>query len=158
MTFSHRDMRLPDHIASARATYLVIFGFLVLSLVFCRRFFNLTDPNSHAMMDGDPALNAWVLDWVTHAMTRSPAAILDGNAFFPYPRSIALAEHMLSLAMINVFVSPFGSNPWFGYNVLIFLSDRGSADSCLYANGQDRSGQGSGPGCSGRSCFFVFIT
>ena len=74
------------------------------------------------MMDGDPALNAWVLDWVTHALTKSPAAILDGNAFFPYPRSIALAEHMVSLAVINVFLSPFGSSPWFGYNVLIFLS------------------------------------
>jgi len=116
-----------DHLKPARATYLVIFGFLVLSLVFCRRFFNLTDPNSHAMMDGDPALNAWVLDWVTHALTRSPAAILEGNAFFPYPRSIALTEHMLSLATINVFLSPFGSGPWFGYNVLIFLSYFGSA-------------------------------
>jgi len=96
--------------------------FLVLSLVFCRRFFDLTDLESHCMTDGDPGLNAWVLDWGTHALTTRGVSMLDGNAFFPYSKSIALVEHMTSLAVLNVFLKPFGSTPWFGYNVLVFLS------------------------------------
>ena len=72
-------------------------GFFVLSAVFCRRFFDLTDLNSHRMMTGDPAVNAWVLDWITHAIKTNPLTMLDGNTFFPYSKSIALSEHMLSL-------------------------------------------------------------
>lgn len=34
---------------------------------------------------------------------------------------------MLSLALINVFVRPFGLSPWFGYNFLVFLSYFASA-------------------------------
>src|SRR5207253_9671388 len=61
-----------------------------------------------------------------HALKTNPLTILNGNAFFPYPRSILLSEHMLSLAFINAFVSSIGSTPWFGYNFLVFLSYFGS--------------------------------
>ena len=105
-----------------RTRYAIYLLFLALSLVFCRRFFDLTDLESHCMTNSDPGINAWALDWVTHALTTPGASILDGNAFFPYPKSIALSEHMLSLAALNVLWRPLGTTPWFGYNVLVFLS------------------------------------
>src|SRR5437870_5150856 len=105
----------------------IVLGFFTLALVFCRRFFDLGDLNSHRIMEGDPALNAWALDWVTYAIKTNPLAILNGNTFFPYPKSILLSEHMLSLALINVLLSPFAASPWFGYNLLIFLSYFASA-------------------------------
>jgi hypothetical protein len=111
-----------------RVNVVLIYSvFLLLSLLFGRRFFDLENPTSHYMMDGDPALNTWTLDWVTYALKTNPSAILDGNAFFPYPRSILLSESMLSLAFINVFTSPLRLAPWFGYNFLVFLSYFASA-------------------------------
>src|SRR6266567_3067870 len=112
---------------NATAAVLIYSIFFLLSLLFARRFFDITHPNSHYIMDGDPALNAWALDWVTHALKTAPLTILDGNAFFPYPHSMLLSEHMLSLAFINVFISSVASTPWVGYNFLVFLSYFASA-------------------------------
>lgn len=68
--------------STRRVNLVVIYStFFLLSLVFCRRFFNLFDWSSHCMTEGDPGLNAWALDWVTRALTTHPSKILDGNAF-----------------------------------------------------------------------------
>src|SRR5262245_36558116 len=104
-------MERPQQRLAASTASAIGLAFFALALVFCRRFFDLTDPNSHRIMDGDPALNAWALDWVTHAIKTKPLAAFNGNAFFPYPKSILLSEHMLSLAVIKLLISPFAVSP-----------------------------------------------
>ena len=101
---------------------LIFLCYLLLSITFSSNFFSFANLGSHCMTDGDPALNAWALAWVSRAITTDPLNLFDGNTFYPYPRSIALSEHMFSLALINTLFRPFSTNPWVGYNLLILLS------------------------------------
>ena len=93
--------------------------YLGLSLLFATRFFSLLHPTSHAITDGDPALNAWVLQWMSHALVTDPLHWYAGNTFYPYPHAIVLADPLVPLAILNVPVRWFTSNPWVGYNLLI---------------------------------------
>lgn len=93
--------------------------YLGLSLLFAARFFTLTRPTSHAMTNGDPALNAWVLQWMSRALVHDPRHWYAGNTFYPYPHPIVLADPLVPLAVLNVPVRWFTSNPWVGYNLLI---------------------------------------
>ena len=52
-----------------------------LSLLFASRFFTLSHPTSHAITDGDPPLNAWVLQWMSRALTHDPIHWYAGNTF-----------------------------------------------------------------------------
>jgi hypothetical protein len=97
-------------------------GYAVLSALFCSRIFSWTNLRASGLMSGDPGLNAWALGWVSHALTTAPFQIMNGNAFYPAHASIALSEHMFSLALLNVLFRPFSESPWFGYNLLIFLA------------------------------------
>ena len=71
------------------------------------------------MTDGDPAINAWVLQWMSHALVHDPLHWYAGNTFYPYPHPIVLADPLVPLAVLNVPVRWFTSNPWVGYNLLI---------------------------------------
>ena len=113
-------------------TFWAIALFFALSCAWCVQFFPFTDLRSHVMMDGDPALNAWALNWVSHAIVNDPSNILNGNTFYPHPGAIKLSEHMFSLALINVLVRFFSDGPWVGYNVLIFLAYFLSAVGAYY--------------------------
>jgi hypothetical protein len=93
--------------------------YLALSLIFATRVFSLRHPGSHAMLTGDPPLMCSTLQWVSHALVHDPRHIFTGNTFYPYPRSIVLTDAMVSLAIVNVPVRWFTSNPWVGYNLLI---------------------------------------
>lgn len=93
--------------------------YLGLSLLFATRFFSLTRLTSHAMTNGDPALNAWALQWMSHALVHDPLHWWAGNTFYPYPHAIVLSDPLVPLAILNVPVRWFTSNPWVGYNLLI---------------------------------------
>jgi hypothetical protein len=96
--------------------------YLGLSLLFASRFFPLTHPTSFAVSEGDPALMAWSLQWMSHALVHTPAHLFAGNTFFPYQHAVVLSDSMLSLAILNVPVRFFTTNPWVGYNLLIVLA------------------------------------
>ena len=101
---------------------LVLFCYLLLSILFSSNFFSFANLGSHCMTNGDPALNAWALAWVSRSITTDPLNLFNGNAFYPHPGSIALSEHMFSLAVINTVFRLVSTNPWVGYNLLILLS------------------------------------
>ena len=84
--------------------------YLALSLLFASRVFSLTDPTGHAMMDGDPALMAWTLQWESRALVRDPLHLYAGNTFYPYPRSVVLSEPIVPLALLNVPVRAITGN------------------------------------------------
>ena len=98
------------------AVHALYFG---LSLLFATRFFPLLHPTTHAILDGDPALNAWVLQWMSRALVHDPLHWSAANAFYPYAHPIVLADPLVPLALLNVPVRWFTSNPWVGYNLLI---------------------------------------
>ena len=74
------------------------------------------------MLDGDPALNAWALSWVTRALSSDWFNLLNGNTFYPHSGAITLSEHMTSLAIFNLPVSLFTNQPWVGYNLAILFA------------------------------------
>lgn len=84
------------------------------------------------MTDGDPALNAWALNWVSRAFTSDLTNLLNGNVFYPNTGAIALSEHMASLAIFNLPIRVFTESPWVGYNLIIFTSYQLSTVGAYY--------------------------
>jgi hypothetical protein len=110
--------------AAPRTVRLLLHAvYLVLSLLFASRFFPLAHPKSFAIPEGDPALMAWALQWVSHVLVNDPihffARMYAGNAFFPYSHAIALSDPMVTLAILNAPVRWFSTNPWVGYDLLV---------------------------------------
>jgi len=96
--------------------------YLGLSLLFASRFFPLTHPTSFAITEGDPMLMNWTLQWVSRALVHDPSHLFAGNTFYPYAHAAVLSDTMLPLAILNVPVRWFTSNPWVGHNLLIVLA------------------------------------
>jgi hypothetical protein len=96
--------------------------YLGLSLLFAGRFFQILHPTSFAITEGDPMLMNWTLQWVSRALVHDPAHLFGGNTFYPYAHAAVLTDTMLPLAIINVPVRVFTSNPWVGHNLLIVLA------------------------------------
>ncbi len=96
--------------------------YLALSLAFASRFFQLLHPTSFAITEGDPMLMNWTLQWVSRALVHDPSHLFGGNTFYPYPHAVVLTDTMLPLAILNVPVRWFTTNPWVGYNLLIVLA------------------------------------
>ncbi len=78
--------------------------------------------DSHAIRDGDPALMNWTLQWISHALVSDPTNLFNGNVFHPFANSVALTDHMCSLALMNLPISLVVPGVWSSYNVLIVLA------------------------------------
>jgi hypothetical protein len=113
---------MPTYLQKKSGILMPVILFLALSYAWCIQFFSFGDLRSHVMTDGDPALNAWALNWVSHALVNDLPNILNGNTFYPHLGAIKLSEHMTSLAVFNVIVRFFSDGPWVGYNLLIFAA------------------------------------
>ena len=96
--------------------------YLVLSVLFCSCVFNWSNLGSHSIQGGDSALNAWVLQRITHQLVTDPLHPLDGNAYYPTKNSMTAWDHMTTLAVFNIPIQLLNNNPWIGYNLLIFLA------------------------------------
>jgi hypothetical protein len=53
---------------------------------------------------GDPLLNAWILDWTCHALVTQPLHLFDAPMFHPSLLPLAYSEHMTGIALL---VLPF---------------------------------------------------
>jgi hypothetical protein len=113
---------MPTYLQKKSGIWMPVILFLALSYAWCIQFFSFGDLRSHVMTDGDPALNAWALNWVSHALVNDFPNLLNGNTFYPHLGAIKLSEHMTSLALFNVIVRFFSDGPWVGYNLLIFAA------------------------------------
>jgi hypothetical protein len=113
---------MPTYLQKKSGIWMPVILFVALSYAWCIQFFSFGDLRSHVMTDGDPALNAWALNWVSHALVNDFPNLLNGNTFYPHLGAIKLSEHMTSLALFNVIVRFFSDGPWVGYNLLIFAA------------------------------------
>lgn len=96
--------------------------YLLLAVLFSSCFFSWGSLGSHSIQGGDPALNAWILQRVSHNLLNNPLDILDGNAYHPREHSLTAWDHMTSLAILNLPFHLLSESPWTGYNILIFLA------------------------------------
>ncbi len=70
---------------------------------------------------GDPLLNAWIIDWVCHALVHQPFSIYDAPVFHPGLKPLAYSENLIA---IGVLVLPFhlaGVPPIALYNIAMML-------------------------------------
>jgi hypothetical protein len=70
---------------------------------------------------GDPLLNAWIVDWVCHALSQAPLSLFDGPMYWPARFSIAFSENMTGIALT---VLPFhlaGLDAVAVYNIALLL-------------------------------------
>lgn len=44
---------------------------------------------------GDPYINTWILDWVSHALLHAPTKLFHANAFYPARYSLAFSENLI---------------------------------------------------------------
>ncbi len=90
---------------------------------------------------GDPLLNAWIVDWVCHAIAHAPLSLFDGPMYWPARYSIAFSENMTGIALI---VLPFhlaGLDAIAVYNIALLLgfafSGYGAWVLCRLVTGND---------------------
>jgi PA14 domain len=82
----------------------------------------VTDPARLGMTNRpDGRLNAWILAWDVHAMTREPGRLFQAPAFHPLPDVLAFSENLLLPAALS---APFQwlSGPVLAYNSVLLLS------------------------------------
>ncbi len=70
---------------------------------------------------GDPLLNAWIVDWVCHALTHAPLELFNAPMYYPARHILAFSENMTGIALV---VLPFhlaGLPALATYNIALLL-------------------------------------
>lgn len=81
---------------------------------------------------GDPLLNAWILAWETHWLTTGQlSGFLDANMFYPYERTLAYSELLLTQSLLALPLQLVAHNPILSYNILVLLAMTTSAFGCF---------------------------
>jgi hypothetical protein len=75
----------------------------------------VTDP-------GDPYINAFTLDWVSHKLTTDPHNLFDSPLFHPERKTLAFTEHLIGLALFALPFHVADVPPLLTYNLLFLLS------------------------------------
>lgn len=70
---------------------------------------------------GDPLLNAWIVDWVQHALVHQPLHLFDAPVFYPAKFPLAYSENMLAIAILMLPFRALGLGPIAIYNVAIII-------------------------------------
>lgn len=84
------------------------------------------DPAGLGVVDRpDGRLNAWILAWDAHALTRDPGRLFQAPIFHPLPDALAFSENLILPAALAAPALLLGG-PVLGYNVALLLSLVGS--------------------------------
>jgi hypothetical protein len=70
---------------------------------------------------GDPLVNMWIVDWVSHAITHEPCNLYDSPLYYPGRLTLAYSENLIG---VSLFVLPFhlaGVPPIALYNIALLL-------------------------------------
>ena len=70
---------------------------------------------------GDPFVNAWIVDWVCHALTHAPLDLYDAPIYYPGRYALAHSENLIGVAIL---VLPFhlaGATPIALHNIAMLL-------------------------------------
>lgn len=82
----------------------------------------VTDPARLGVTDRpDGRLNAWILAWDVHALTRTPGRLFDAPIFHPLPDALAFSENLVLPAVLSA-PALWAGGPVLAYNFVLFLS------------------------------------
>ncbi|MBM3135062.1 MAG: hypothetical protein FJZ89_07245 [Chloroflexi bacterium] len=70
----------------------------------------------------DALLNVWIMAWDGHALFSDPGHLFDANIFYPYTRTLAYSELLLSNALLSWPITWLSGNPVLGYNLVLLLT------------------------------------
>jgi hypothetical protein len=70
---------------------------------------------------GDPLLNTWALQWVSHQLITSPTHLFDGNIFAPEHNTLAYSETLIAPAILTAPLSWLGAGGVLVHNI-VFLA------------------------------------
>jgi len=82
--------------------------------------FSTSIPSSRAAFD--PGLQAFLIGWDWHALTRDPLRVFDAPIFHPEPRTLAYMDHMLGETAAAAPVLWLTGSVAAAYNILVLLS------------------------------------
>lgn len=111
-----RGERLPIRFARELGFF---FLFLALAVVLT---WPLAARLSTAVPDlGDPLLNAWILDWVSYALTHQPLHVFDAPIFHPAKMPLAFSENLIGIAFVMLPFHLAGLPALTIYNIAMLL-------------------------------------
>lgn len=70
----------------------------------------------------DPLLSIWRLSWIAHVLPGHPSQLLNGNIFYPEPRTLAYSDAVLLQGFVAAPLMWSGLSPVAVYNALVLLS------------------------------------
>jgi hypothetical protein len=70
---------------------------------------------------GDPLLNAWIIDWVCHALTHAPLHLYDAPIYHPGRYPLAYSENMVGIALVVLPLHLAGLSALTVYNLALLL-------------------------------------
>ena len=71
---------------------------------------------------GDPLLTAWILDWVSYAITHDPLSLYDAPMFHPAPKPLAYSENLVAPAILVLPAYLAGLSPIAVHNLAVLLA------------------------------------
>ncbi|MHB8053861.1 MAG: discoidin domain-containing protein [Candidatus Aminicenantales bacterium] len=100
-------------------------AFLVLLAVLALAFtwplvLHLNDHFPHDMYDAGYCV--WAMNWTIQALTHNPAALPDGNIFYPHRGTLFYADAVIGLALLGAPFALISGNPLLAHNLLLILS------------------------------------
>jgi hypothetical protein len=78
--------------------------------------------STHVADSDDPLLSIWRIAWIAHILPISPADLMNGNIFYPEPRTLAYTDSVLLQGLAAAPAIWAGLTPMVTYNVIIILS------------------------------------
>ncbi len=69
---------------------------------------------------GDPLHLAYILAWNAHQLIANPFHLFEANSFYPWPQSLAFADHLMPESLLVAPVNWLSGNAVLGYNVAVF--------------------------------------
>ena len=77
---------------------------------------------THVPDSDDPLLSIWRLAWIAHILPISPLDLMNGNIFYPEPRTLAYTDAVLMQGLAAAPLIWAGLSPMLVYNLLILAS------------------------------------
>jgi hypothetical protein len=111
-------------VSAGRALPLAFGAYLALALAATWPLaLNLDDHAvGHVPREATPPLNTWAMAVVLHQLRHDPAHLFDGNAFYPYTRTLTFSEHLFVPALMGAPVVMFTGNRVLAYNAVTLLT------------------------------------
>jgi hypothetical protein len=97
---------------------------LFLSGLFVLLTIGMTWPQTAGLVDRaaphhDVYFNLWRLEWFAHALATRPSHLLDGNIFYPEPRTLTLSDAMIVEGLVGAPLIWLGLPPLLVHNLLL---------------------------------------